>query len=194
MEKICFDINLKQDLLKKVSVTFLGKKLEYYTYPGVSSYKKTHKGILYLAQKLPDDLKPNKILNVGCGNGILSILASIKYPESEIHAVDIDPRAVALSIMNLSSNSRVTAWGSHNLDQIVDYDYSMILITISSNCPEEIKEILTQAYNHTRPEGVIYIFAENLTLKSLQKPLQNIYGNAETEKRHKDYIILSARK
>lgn len=42
------------------------------------------------------------ILDVGCGNGILSLMAAQKNPNAKIHAVDIQDKAVELAALNFS--------------------------------------------------------------------------------------------
>ena len=107
--KISFDITLKPDLLKKLTTRFDGNEVEFYTYPGVFSYRKPDTGTTLLARNLPDS-KPGKILDMGCGCGLLSLLAHEKFPFSEIHGIDIDPRAIALSELNFKRSQQLSTW------------------------------------------------------------------------------------
>lgn len=45
-------------------------------------------------QALPEDFAATTILDLGCGNGILSIVAANIWPAAKIEAVDISPNAV----------------------------------------------------------------------------------------------------
>ncbi len=49
---------------------------------------------LQAMQELPEDFVPNTVQDLGCGNGILSIVAAQIWPEAEITAVDISSKAV----------------------------------------------------------------------------------------------------
>jgi len=45
-------------------------------------------------QNLPEDFSPARALDLGCGNGVLSVVAATRWPEVKIEAVDISPKAV----------------------------------------------------------------------------------------------------
>jgi ribosomal protein L11 methyltransferase len=49
---------------------------------------------LQALQELPEDFTPQTIQDLGCGNGILAIVAAKIWPEADITAVDISPKAV----------------------------------------------------------------------------------------------------
>jgi ribosomal protein L11 methyltransferase len=50
---------------------------------------------LQALQELPEDFSPTRVQDLGCGNGILAIVAAKMYPDAEITAVDISAKAVA---------------------------------------------------------------------------------------------------
>ncbi len=68
----------------------------------------------YLADALMEmDLRGKRVLDVGCGSGIVSLVAASRG--ATVHAIDINPAAVAATIDNSARNGfsqAVTAWGS----------------------------------------------------------------------------------
>jgi len=45
-------------------------------------------------QNLPEDFFPVRALDLGCGNGVLSVVAATQWPKVKIEAVDISSQAV----------------------------------------------------------------------------------------------------
>lgn len=192
ISKICFDITLKPQLLKELEVSFDGKKIKFLTYPGVFSYRKADSGTMLLARNLPDS-KPGKILDMGCGCGLLSLLAFHRYPYAEIHAVDIDPRAVALSELNFEKCGNATAWGSNLFDQVIDRDYDLIISNIPAKPTKEVHtELIEEASLHLKPGGEVYIVAAGRLYKYLARVLENAFGNSEKVKASRAHTVVSA--
>jgi ribosomal protein L11 methyltransferase len=70
---------------------------------GTGSHETTN-GCLLAINRLADEVSPEKILDMGCGSGILAI-AMAKVWKSKIVASDIDPIATETTLENLKSNS-----------------------------------------------------------------------------------------
>lgn len=80
-------------------------------------------------------LKEKQLLDMGCGTGILSILAAKLHSLSPVHAIDIDPVAVRSARENAAKNRTAdavkTLCGDASLIQAGKYDY--ILANINRN-------------------------------------------------------------
>jgi ribosomal protein L11 methyltransferase len=76
--------------------------------PGMAFGTGTHAStrlVLDEIQALADrEAAPARILDVGCGSGILAIAAVKRWPEATCVAVDIDPQAVAATEANAAAN------------------------------------------------------------------------------------------
>jgi ribosomal protein L11 methyltransferase len=72
--------------------------------PGMSFGTGTHETTeLMIKALLKNNLKDKSVLDLGCGTGVLSILASM-MGASSVTAVDIDKRAVSATVKNCSLN------------------------------------------------------------------------------------------
>jgi len=76
--------------------------------PGLAFGTGTHAStslVLEEMQQLADEgLRPQRILDLGCGSGILAIAAAKLWPESSCVAIDTDPIAVKVTIENADRN------------------------------------------------------------------------------------------
>jgi ribosomal protein L11 methyltransferase len=67
------------------------------------------RGCLLAIDRLPAALAPHpRILDVGCGSGVLAIAAAKRWPTARLLAVDNDPVAVAVASANLALNGVAT--------------------------------------------------------------------------------------
>jgi 16S rRNA (guanine1207-N2)-methyltransferase len=93
-------------------------EIEIETRPGVFSAKKLDAGSALLLEKLPKFVghkPPKRVVDLGCGTGVLGLCAATLYPECEVLLVDADIRAVECAQANvdrlgLSDRVRVAWW------------------------------------------------------------------------------------
>ena len=80
-----------------------GKQYSFITSQGVFSSKRVDNGTRLLTESmiLPDS---GKLLDMGCGIGILGIVAARERPDLEVTMTDINQRAVELTRLNAKRN------------------------------------------------------------------------------------------
>ncbi len=100
------------------------------------------------------DFKDKKVLDYGCGTGILAILAE-KLGATAIDAVDIEPPAVENTLEHLTLNqcSRIATYEG-TLDQLAKNHYQIILANINRNV---ILKSLPTLYNQLENGGYLLI-------------------------------------
>lgn len=100
------------------------------------------------------DLKGKKVLDYGCGTGILAILAE-KLGATAIDAVDIEPPAVENTLEHLTLNActQVTTYEG-TLDQLAKIHYQIILANINRNV---ILDSLPTLYTQLEKGGYLLI-------------------------------------
>lgn len=82
---------------------------------------------------LQTEVEGKKVLDMGCGSGILAILAS-KLGAEELLAVDIDPVCVSSTVENaqLNETDNITA-EQGDIDEVNDSGFELILANINRN-------------------------------------------------------------
>lgn len=100
----------RRDHRRAVPLTRGGRRIEIQTRPGVFAYGKVDVGtraLLDSARFAPAD----RVLDLGCGAGLVGIIAALEAPEGEALLVDCSARAVALARANIAAlgltNARV---------------------------------------------------------------------------------------
>ncbi len=110
--------------------------------PGMAFGTGTHAStrlVLTELQELADaGMVPARILDVGCGSGILAIAALKRWPAATCVAVDNDPIAVAATLENAAVN-RVTVAASTTP---AEGDFPLVLANIQAHVLRELRDAL----------------------------------------------------
>lgn len=126
-------------------------------------------------------LKCKKILDMGCGTGILA--NSIGYAE-EIYCVDINPEAIEFCKRTLSENKKMKFIVSNLFEKIKNEKFDLIVFntpyledeepkdiswTHMQNGEDIIKKFILQAKNHVTKDGEILILISNRGYEDYEK-------------------------
>ncbi len=160
-----------------ISTTIDGQDLTFATLPGLFSPRYIDKSTLALLA-LVEFGGDEKVLDLGCGYGIVGIWAAKRLGADRVVMSDIDPDAVAVARENAERNGVeaikiVQSDGFRNLDEV---DFS----TIISNPPYHTdfavaKHFVHKGFNRLRIGGQMYMSAKReLWYKN---KLQGIFGN-----------------
>jgi len=110
--------------------------------PGMAFGTGTHAStrlVLEELQTLADEgLEPDRILDVGCGSGILSIAAVKRWPAATCIAIDNDPIAVAATLENAAHNQVTVGGAITPLAEIVG-QFPLVLANIQAHVLRELK-------------------------------------------------------
>jgi len=127
--------------------------------PGMAFGTGTHAStrlVLEAMQALLDEgASPDRILDVGCGSGILAIAAVKAWPSARCTAIDNDPIAAQATAENAATNAvgdRIAA-STHTLAE-VGAPYPLVLANIQAHVLRELKTALVAA---TAPGGSLIL-------------------------------------
>lgn len=179
--------------VKSISFTVKGIKLYFYTDTGVFSKDKVDYGSEILIQSLP--VLTGKILDLGCGYGVIGISVAKTNPETHVTMVDINERAVELAAQNVKKNhiKNAVVHASDGFQQI-SHQFNAIV----SNPPiragkKVIYPLFEQSKNFLLPGGSLYLVIQKKQgAKSAVEKLMSVYGNCEVINKKGGYWILKS--
>lgn len=126
-------------------------KLQIYAATAFGSNHQTTRACINLISELyHQGFNPQKILDMGCGSGILSLCAAKLWPSSKVIAADIDEEAVVVTLNNAQNNgedSKIFAYagdGYKNEQVNKEGPYNLVLSNILANPLKEFAPYLAQ--------------------------------------------------
>lgn len=187
---------------KRIKYTIQNKKFEFITDNGVFSKSKVDFGTdlmlnEFLKKNRGLEVEKIKILDIGCGYGVVSVILKSFYPEISITLSDVNERALELSEENLKK------YGINDYHIIKSDAFEKItekFDVILSNPPiragkDIIFKIYSEAYEHLNENGEFYcVIQTKHGAKSTQKKLMEIFGNCDTVTIDGGYRIFLSKK
>jgi len=178
---------------ESVSAVFHGRTFVFVTDAGVFSHGAIDRGTELLASSL--ELDPGAhVLDLGCGYGVLGIVASALAPNGRVVMTDLNERAVELARRNVHANAvphvdvRAGALyepaGGERFDAIV------------TNPPiragkDVVFRIVDEAPAHLRPGGSLWMVARTRQgAKSIEARIASVFGGSETIARGSGFRVL----
>lgn len=167
--------------------------LLFETKPGVFAQYGLDPGSILLLNTLSFPLD-GKVLDIGCGCGVIGLTAASMSPSARVVLVDSDIRAVRLTAQNARRNS-ITNIDVQLGDCVSNLPPELQFDTVLANAPTHLgREVLMQfmqgAHHVLKPGGEFYIVVNRLT--SVLKRLHEIFGNSEKIAKKNGYIVFRA--
>jgi 16S rRNA (guanine1207-N2)-methyltransferase len=167
--------------------------LRLQTAPGVFSHREVDTGseLLIGAMRVSPTAR---VLDLGCGYGVIGIVAAKLAVRGRVVLVDPDIRATRLAQHNVELNRLENAEvvlgdGTHDLPPKSRFD------VVASNPPthqgrEVLDDMVAGSYKVLRPRGTLYMVVNRLL--SLRREVERIFGNAEIVARDGGFIVIRA--
>lgn len=153
------------------------KEYSFYTDNGVFSKNKLDFGTRTLLESLPIHEISGKVLDVGCGYGVIDIILG-KFTDAFYEGVDVNRRALHLAEMNAKLNKvqNVKFYESNGYEN-VNQKYNFIITNPPIRAGKKIVyDIVMNARNYLEDNGVLYIvIRKEQGAKSMLKDLGEYY-------------------
>lgn len=176
--------------------SFYGYDFIFTTDNGVFSKKEIDRGSIILLEALYKEDISGKIIDLGCGYGVISIVLKKIKDNTDVTAVDINPRAVELTELNSKRNKvDIKNFLSDGFEEVND-TFDIIV----SNPPirtgkKVIYQLFRESFNHLNTGGYLYlVIRRKQGAESAVKELEAIFSNCEVIARDKGYWILKSQK
>src|SRR3989338_7421562 len=123
--------------IKKIIQIINVAKFEFFSASGIFSKDKIDAGTLALAENMIIE-KNSKVLDVGCGIGVLGIVAA-KFFESKVVMTDINKRAVMLAKKNaVLNNVKAEIYHGNLYEKIKDSDFDAVVSNPPNTAGKEL--------------------------------------------------------
>ncbi len=182
--------------LRKINVTIKGIPFRFYTGSSVFSPKRIDRGTLLLIEKM-EIKRESKVLDIGCGYGVIGIVVAKICPTCKVYMSDINERAIMLTLKNLKENRVKARVRSGNLyEPWKDIKFDVIL----SNPPMSAGKgtcfkIIEGAYDHLEEGGNLQIVVKyRKGGKIIKEKLEEVFDKVEVMGKGGGFRVFKARK
>lgn len=184
--------NLKKNK-KLITVKFKDKYYKVYTESGVFSKDKLDYGTKLLLEKFTEKEIEGKVLDLGCGYGIIGIIIASTFPNSSVDMCDITDRAIYLSRENSKNlNTNNTNIFKSNIYENINRKYNYIITNPPIRAGKDtLRKFLFKAKDYLDSDGELwFVMRKDHGVKSMIKELEKIYKVEIKEKSKGFYIII----
>ena len=181
--------------------TVNGQSLQFLTSRGVFARDGIDEGTRILLHHWMAQAPPEfagRIADLGCGWGAVAAFVAARFSQSQVYAVDINPRAAQVCAHNLSRNelTNCAVWTGDGLAATRAECFDDILCNPPIRAGNAaIARLFEGAHQSLKPRGELWVVIRTAQgAKSWAKRLNERFGNCETVALDKGYRVLCCRK
>ncbi len=186
-----FDNEKLKSELNIFKTRILDREYSFYTDNGVFSKNKLDFGTRTLLESIDINEIHGKVLDVGCGYGVIDIILS-KVTNASFEGIDVNLRALHLASRNVKLNnvSNVKFYES-NVYKNVKSKYNFIITNPPIRAGKSVVyDIVMNARFHLEENGILYIvIRKEQGAKSMLRDLQNYY-KTEVINKNKGFFVI----
>ena len=176
--------------IHKINATTFGNSLEFNSSSGVFSKDKPDFGSLVLinGSTIKDG---QKILDMGCGYGLVGVSIAKQFPKCSIVMSDINKRAVRLAKMNVKLNKVKAKVIESDLYSKIDDKFDSVICNPPQKAGKEICfRMISEAKEHLAEGGLLQIVARhNKGGKALSEKMKEVFGNVAEKLKKSGYRV-----
>lgn len=188
------DKNIKSER-KLINFNFNDKNFSLYTDNGVFSKDKLDYGTRILLENIDINNLKGRVLDLGCGIGVVGIILGTLNKNISIDMVDINERAISLTKDNVKFNNINNNVFVSNVYSNINGKYNYIITNPPIRAGKEVvRKFLLGGYDYLTDDGILYfVMRKDHGVKSMIKELVNIY-EVDIVNKEKGFYIVSLTK
>lgn len=186
------DKNVKSELFT-YKTNILNKDYTLYSDNGVFAKNGLDFGSRLLIEEFKNPAIEGKMLDLGCGNGVIGISLSKEY-NRELFMIDINPKATYLAKINAIENKvKCDILTSDSIGDLNE-DFACILTNPPIRAGKVvIYKFFTESFNHLKEGGELwFVMRRNHGVESAIKKIDELFNNHEVVKRKNGFWIVKA--
>lgn len=176
--------------ISKIKVILRNKEINFYTASGLFSTKKVDKGSQLLINKCI--IKNNwKVLDLGCGYGIIGLSLLLTNPTLKLTLSDINERAIKITKMNLKLNNLKAEVIQSDRFGIIKEKFNTILLNPPQTAGKAVCfRLIEDSKSYLEKGGFLQIVARhNKGGKELSKKMLEVFKNVKDRAKASGYRI-----
>lgn len=179
---------------KDHSFRFSGHLLTFTTDNGVFSKTEIDEGTKILLDAVVQEGIHGSVLDLGCGYGVVGIALKTVFPEIELTAVDVNPRAVELTELNCKKNQVfANVFVSDGFAEITASFDAVVTNPPIRAGKKVIYKMFEDACDHLSKQGALYaVIRRKQGAESAFRKLEEVFGSCEVIAREKGYWVLKS--
>lgn len=188
------DKNIKSER-KLINFSFNDKNFSLYTDNGVFSKDKLDYGTRILLENIDINNLKGRVLDLGCGIGVVGIILGTLNKNISIDMVDINERAIILTKDNVKFNNINNNVFVSDVYSNINGKYNFIITNPPIRAGKEVvRKFLLGGYDYLTDDGILYfVMRKDHGVKSMIKELENIY-EVDIVNKEKGFYIVSLTK
>ena len=174
-----------------------GRVFRFHTAAGVFARRGVDRGSRLLLETV-EPSGAQRILDLGCGYGVLGIVMAARAPQARVVLVDVNPRAVALARENVTVN-RVDHVDVHCGDgcaALAGQTFDLVLFNPPIRAGRSVVlRLLREAHQCLAPQGRLYLVARTQQgARTLGRLMVEIFAGAAEVGRGGGFRVFEARR
>lgn len=180
---------------KLINFSFSDREYYVYTDNGVFSKDRFDYGTRVLLENIDIDNLCGKVLDLGCGIGVVGIILGTINKDIYIDMIDVNERALELAKENILLNKvKANVFISNVYDKVTS-KYDCIITNPPIRAGKNVvRKFLLEAEDYLNDEGILYfVMRKDHGVKSMIKELEDIY-NVKIIDRDKGFYVIRCNK